>query len=55
MLVPLAIAAGPSHFTMARPTAHLTTNAWTIEQFGIAKVTIVQDALTHVRVEPSAA
>ena len=54
MLVPLAIASGSSHFTLARPTAHLTTNAWTIEQFGIAKVTIEQGgALTHVRVEPS--
>jgi hypothetical protein len=29
------------------------SNAWTIEQFGIAKITIQQDALTHVRVEPS--
>jgi RNA 3'-terminal phosphate cyclase len=38
---------------VARPTAHLTTNAWTIEQFGIAKVTIEQNVLTHVRVEPS--
>jgi RNA 3'-terminal phosphate cyclase (ATP) len=53
VLVPLAIAAGPSHFTTARPTAHLSTNAWTIEQFGIAKITIEQDVLTHVRVEPS--
>jgi RNA 3'-terminal phosphate cyclase (ATP) len=53
LLVPLAIAAGSSHFTMARPTAHLATNAWTIEQFGVAKITIEQDVLTHVRVEPS--
>ena len=53
LLVPLSIASGPSHFTMARPTAHLTTNAWTIEQFGIAKISIEQDALTHVRIEPS--
>lgn len=53
LLVPLTIASGPSHFTMARPTAHLTTNAWTIEQFGIAKITIEQNALTHVRIEPS--
>ena len=53
LLVPLAIATGPSEFTVARPTAHLTTNAWTIEQFGIAKVTIEQNVLTHVRVEPS--
>ena len=53
LLAPLSIASGPSHFTMARPTAHLTTNAWTIEQFGIAKISIEQDALTHVRIEPS--
>jgi RNA 3'-terminal phosphate cyclase (ATP) len=52
LLMPLAIAAGPSHFTMARPTAHLATNAWTIEQFGIAKIIVVQDALTHVLLEP---
>jgi RNA 3'-terminal phosphate cyclase (ATP) len=52
LLVPLAVAASPSCFTMARPTAHLTTNAWTIEQFGIAKITIAQDTLTHVRVVP---
>jgi RNA 3'-terminal phosphate cyclase (ATP) len=55
VLVPLSIASGPSLFTMARPTAHLTTNAWTIEQFGIAKISIEQDVLTHVRVEPSEA
>ena len=49
----LATAAGASHFTMARPTAHLTTNAWTIEQFGVAKITVEQADLTRVRVEPS--
>jgi RNA 3'-terminal phosphate cyclase (ATP) len=53
LLVPLAIAAGSSHFTTARPTAHLATNAWTIEQFGIAKITVEQSALTHVHIEPS--
>jgi RNA 3'-terminal phosphate cyclase (ATP) len=53
LLAPLAIAAGPSEFTVARPTAHLVTNAWTIEQFGIAKVTIEQNVLTHVHIEPS--
>lgn len=53
LLVPLAIAAGPSEFTVARPTAHLVTNAWTIEQFGIAKVAIEQNVLTHVRIKPS--
>lgn len=51
LLVPLAIAAGPSHFATARSTAHLVTNAWTIEQFGIARITIEEDILTHVRVE----
>ena len=55
LLVPLAIAARPSHFTTARLTAHLATNAWSIEQFGIAKITIEDRALTHVRVEPSKA
>jgi len=53
LLVPLAVAAGPSLLTVAHPTAHLATNAWTIEQFGVAKITIEQDLLTHVRVEPS--
>jgi RNA 3'-terminal phosphate cyclase (ATP) len=53
LLVPLAIAARPSHFTTSRPTAHLATNAWTVEQFGVAKITIEQNVLTHVRVEPS--
>ena len=53
ILVPLSVAAGPSHFTTAQPTAHLATNAWTIEQFGIARIVIEQNGLTHVRVEPS--
>jgi RNA 3'-terminal phosphate cyclase (ATP) len=52
LLVPLAVAAGPSQFTVARTTAHLATNAWTIEQFGVAKITIEQDVLAQVRVEP---
>ena len=55
LLVPLAVAAGPSHFTVARPTAHLATNAWTIEQFGIARIAIEQDTPTHVGIEPSMA
>jgi RNA 3'-terminal phosphate cyclase (ATP) len=54
LLVPLAIATGPSRFTTTRPTAHLATNAWTIEQFDVAKITIEQNVLTHVRVGPSA-
>jgi RNA 3'-terminal phosphate cyclase (ATP) len=53
LLLPLAIAAGPSAFTLARPTAHLATNAWTIEQFGLAKITTEQSLLTRVQVLPS--
>jgi RNA 3'-terminal phosphate cyclase (ATP) len=52
LLLPLAIAAGPSAFTIARPTAHLATNAWTIEQFGLAKITAEPDLLTRVQVLP---
>jgi RNA 3'-terminal phosphate cyclase (ATP) len=54
LLLPLAVATGPSAFTMARPTAHLATNAWTIEQFGLAKVTIEPGPLCRVEVLPSA-
>jgi RNA 3'-terminal phosphate cyclase (ATP) len=52
LLLPLAIAAGPSAFTIARPTAHLATNAWTIEQFGLAKITAEPGLLTRVQVLP---
>ena len=54
LLLPLAIATGPSAFTLARPTAHLATNAWTIEQFGLTKVTIKPGPLCRVEVLPSA-
>jgi RNA 3'-terminal phosphate cyclase (ATP) len=30
LLLPLALATGDSAFTVARPTGHLLTNAWTI-------------------------
>jgi RNA 3'-terminal phosphate cyclase (ATP) len=53
LLLPLAIAAGPSAFTMARPTAHLATNAWTIEQFGLAKVIIEPGPVCRVEALPS--
>jgi RNA 3'-terminal phosphate cyclase (ATP) len=54
LLLPLAVATGPSAFTLARPTAHLATNAWTIEQFGLAKVMIEPGPLCRVEVRPSA-
>jgi RNA 3'-terminal phosphate cyclase (ATP) len=53
LLVPLALAAGPSEFTVARPTPHLTTNAWTIARFGIADVSVKEGTPWRVRIEPT--
>jgi RNA 3'-terminal phosphate cyclase (ATP) len=53
LLLPLAIAAGPSALTLARPTAHLASNAWTIEQFGLAEVIIEPGPVCRVDVLPS--
>jgi RNA 3'-terminal phosphate cyclase (ATP) len=52
LLLPLSIAAGASAFSVARPTRHLTANAWTIGRFGVADVAIEEGAPTVVRVEP---
>jgi RNA 3'-terminal phosphate cyclase (ATP) len=54
LLLPLSLAAGPSHFTVAEVTRHLETNAWVIEQFGIAKTTWhrIGTASAHVEVTP---
>jgi RNA 3'-terminal phosphate cyclase (ATP) len=52
LLLPLAIASGPSEFTVAQPTGHLLTNAWVIGQFGIADVAIEQEAPCRVRIAP---
>jgi RNA 3'-terminal phosphate cyclase (ATP) len=38
LIVPAALAAGPSVFTTERVTSHLLTNAWVVEQFGLAQV-----------------
>ncbi len=38
ILVPLALASGPSSFSAERITGHLETNAWVIEQFGLARI-----------------
>lgn len=40
LLVPAALAGGPSRFTTERVTRHLTTNAWVVERFGLARVAI---------------
>ena len=42
LLLPLAFAAQPSRFTVEQVTRHLETNAWVIEQFGIARVNVAQ-------------
>jgi len=52
LLLPLALAAGPSTFTSARPTGHLRTNAWTIEQFEVARISIAQETPCRIRVQP---
>jgi len=54
MLLPLALASAPSTFTCEAATSHLKTNAWVIEQFGVARVHIEEraDAGAHVTVTP---
>jgi RNA 3'-terminal phosphate cyclase (ATP) len=54
VLVPLALASGPSCFTAERVTRHLSTNAWVIEQFGLAGVTLeeVSNGTGRVTVAP---
>ncbi len=54
LLLPLAIATGPSVFTAPAATGHLMTNAWTIGQFGVADIEIEQGAPCSVRVRPRA-
>jgi RNA 3'-terminal phosphate cyclase (ATP) len=52
LLLPLSFAAGPSSFTVARPTRHLMTNAWTIQQFGVAEVSTKETAPCQIDVHP---
>jgi RNA 3'-terminal phosphate cyclase (ATP) len=40
ILVPLALAPGVSRFSAQTATRHLLTNAWVIERFGLARITI---------------
>ncbi|MEW6497968.1 MAG: RNA 3'-terminal phosphate cyclase, partial [Cyanobacteriota bacterium] len=44
LLLPAALASEVSQYRVAEITTHLTTNAWVIEQFGLAKVSIDEDA-----------
>lgn len=54
ILVPLALADGPSRFTVAAATRHLETNAWVIERFGLARIEIERraDGTSLVTVTP---
>lgn len=54
VLLPLAFTDGPSTFTCETASRHLKTNAWVIEQFGVARVTIEErpDLTAHVAVSP---
>jgi RNA 3'-terminal phosphate cyclase (ATP) len=40
ILIPLALATGPSVLSTERVTLHLETNAWVIGRFGLAKISI---------------
>lgn len=52
LLLPAALASQESHYRVAEITTHLTTNAWVIEQFGLARVTIDAEEKV-VTVKPS--
>ncbi|MER3590270.1 MAG: RNA 3'-phosphate cyclase, partial [Mastigocladus sp. ERB_26_1] len=40
LLLPAALASEKSEYQVAEVSTHLTTNAWVIEQFGLARVTV---------------
>jgi RNA 3'-terminal phosphate cyclase (ATP) len=54
LIVPAALADGPSLFAAERMTRHLTTNAWVVQQFGLARVelTALEGGLGLVKVTP---
>lgn len=56
VLVPFALAPGRSVFSVARITRHLETNAWIVERFGLARITLemAADGAGLVTVEPAA-
>ena len=43
LLLPTALATDVSQYRVAEISLHLTTNAWVIEKFGLAKITIDED------------
>jgi len=54
ILAPLAVADGPSTFTVEAVSRHLRTNAWLIDRFGLARITIdvANGGVGRVRVAP---
>lgn len=50
MILPMALASGPSEFTTPQLTQHLVTNAWVVEQFGIAAVALAAETGQPARV-----
>jgi RNA 3'-terminal phosphate cyclase (ATP) len=57
LLLPLSLAPGVSGLSTERVTGHLRTNAWVIERFGVARITIDEraDGSGVVAVEPATA
>jgi RNA 3'-terminal phosphate cyclase (ATP) len=43
LLLPLALSADTSQYRVASISKHLSTNAWVIEQFGLASIAIDQE------------
>ena len=54
LLLPLAVGARDAVFTVAKPTGHLSTNAWTIGRFGVADITVEAGTPSRVSIEPRA-
>lgn len=48
LLLPAALASAASQYKMAQMSSHLTTNAWVIEQFGLARVTMDEEKVVAV-------
>lgn len=46
IILPLALAEGTSRFSVERVSRHLSTNAWVVEQFGLARVSVEGRQLT---------
>jgi RNA 3'-terminal phosphate cyclase (ATP) len=46
IVLPMSLASGTSSYTVKRITRHLITNAWVVEQFGLARVSIVGNEVT---------